>query len=145
MTQIGVLVIDVPTEYRWGQYEVTLVGSVDRDEDLHSLRELFAKSRVGTAVHDVTGTRPFGEDMDEDQRNTQYVQFTHGDRPITGWYLLRGFRMFQNETPVGADEAQYAFTVDLFFLGTDAFYQAGFIVKDMEDVEDEIDDNDWGI
>ena len=53
--------------------------------------------------------------------------------------------MFQDETPVGADEAQYAFTADLFFLGTNAYYVAGFAVKDMEDVEDEILENDWAI
>lgn len=143
MTQIGVLTIDVPTEYRWGQYNVTLIGSVDRDEDLHSLRELFAKSRVGTAVHDIPGTRPFGEDMDDDQRNTQYVQFTHGDRPVTGWYLLRGFSMFQDESPRGADCDAYLFNVTLFFVGKTSFYVAGFAVKDMEDVEDEVLENDW--
>ena len=145
MTQIGVLTINIPTEYRWGQYAVTLAGAVDRDEDLHSMRELFAKSRVGTAVHDIPGTRPFGEDMDEDQRNTQYVQFTHGDRPVTGWYLLRGFSMFQNETPQGMDCKNYLFTVTLFFVGTTAFYIAGFVVKDMEDVEVEVLENDWRI
>lgn len=145
MTQIGVLVVDWPTVYRFGDYTVELVGAVDRDEDLHSLRELFAKARVGTAVHDIPGDRPRGEDMDDDLRNTQYVQFTHGDRPVTAWYLLRGYAFFQDETAVGMDEGAYVFRAGLFFIGTTAFYQAGFAVKDMEDVEDEKDDNSWGI
>ena len=139
MTQIGVAVVDIPAEYRYSQYGVVMRGAVDRDEDLHSMRELFAKSRVGTAVHNVPGTRPFGEDMDEDQRNTQYVQFTHGDRPITGWYLLRSFSLFQDETPMGADCATYAFSVDLFFLGTVSYYVAGFACKDLDEA-----DSDWG-
>jgi len=145
MTQIGVLTIDVPTEYRWRQYDTILIGLVDRDEDLHALRELFAKSREGTAIHDSLDDRPWGEDMDNDQRNTQYVQFTHGDRPISGWYLLRSFAYFGDETPEGHDVHGYLSTITLFFLGTNAFYVAGFVVKDMEDVEDEIEDNDWGI
>ena len=145
MTQIGVAIVDVPVDYRYTQYVVTMLGSVDRDEDLHAMRELFALARTGTAVHEMPGRRPIGEDMDEDLRNTQYVQFTHGDRPITAWYLLRAFRMFQDETAVGSDVQQYAFTADMFFLGTNAYYTAGFAVKDMEDVEDEIDDNDWGL
>ena len=144
MTQIGVLIIDIPAEYSFSQYAVTMRGAVDRDEDLHSIRELFALSRTGTAVHAIPGRRPVGEDMDADLRNTQYVQFTHGDRPITAWYLLRGFSLFQDETPMGADCETYAFTVDLFFLGTTAYYVAGFAVMGMEDVEDEIADDDWG-
>jgi len=83
--------------------------------------------------------------MDEDKRNTQYIIFIHGDRPVTGWYLLRGFSMFQDETPQGADCDAYLFNVTVFFLGKADFYVAGFVVKDMEDVEDEIEDNDWGI
>jgi len=140
MTQIGVAVIDIPAEYRYGQYAVTMLGAVDRDEDLHSLRELFALCRTGTAIHEIPGRRPVGEDMDEDLRNTQYVQFTHGDRPITGWYLLRGFNFYQDETPIGADCATYIFTADLFFLGTKAYYQACFGVVDCE-----AEDSDWGI
>jgi len=145
MTQIGTLTVNWPSTYRFRDYGVDLIGGVDRDEDLHSLRELFAKCRAGTAVHDIPGDRPRGEDMDDDLRNTQYVQFTHGDRPITAWYLLRGYDFFQDETPVGADEAAYIFTAVLFMIGTDAFYQAGYVVKDMEDVEDELADNSWGI
>ena len=105
MTQIGVAIVDVPVDYRYTQYVVTMLGSVDRDEDLHAMRELFALARTGTAVHEMPGRRPIGEDMDEDLRNT----------------------------------------ADLFFLGTNAYYVAGFAVKDMEDVEDEIKENDWGL
>lgn len=140
MTQIGVAVIDIPSEYFYSQYSVTMRGGVDRDEDLHSLRELFALTRTGTAVHSIPGRRPVGEDMDEELRNTQYVQFTHGDRPITGWYLLRSFDFFQNETPMGADCATYIFLAELFFLGTKAYYQACYGVVDCEAL-----DSDWGI
>ncbi|HUW44780.1 MAG TPA: hypothetical protein VMW50_03200 [Dehalococcoidia bacterium] len=140
MTQIGVAVVDIPEEYRYSQYGVVLGGAVDRDEDLHSMRELFALCRTGTAIHNIPGRRPIGEDMDEELRNTQYVQFSHGDRPITGWYLLRSFSLFQDETPMGADRATYAFTVDLFFLGTVAYYVAGFALKDLEAAV-----SDWGI
>ncbi len=140
MTQIGVAVVDIPAEYRYSQYAVTMRGAVDRDEDLHSMRELFALSRTGTAIHSIPGRRPVGEDMDEELRNTQYVQFTHGDRPITAWYLLRSFGFFQDETPLGADCMTYAFTVDLFFLGTSSYYVAGFAMKDLDEA-----DSDWGI
>ena len=140
MTQIGVAVIDIPTEYRYSQYAVVMRGSVDRDEDLHSLRELFALSRTGTAIHSIPGRRPVGEDMDEELRNTQYVQFSHGDRPITAWYLLRGFALFQDETPLGADQSNYAFSVDLFFLGTSSYYVAGFACKGLDEA-----DSDWEI
>jgi len=140
MTQIGVAVVDIPAEYRYGQYSVVMRGAVDRDEDLHSMRELFALCRTGTAIHDIPGRRPIGEDMDEALRNTQYVQFTHGDRPITAWYLLRGFSMFQDETPMGADCATYAFAADLFFLGTTSYYVAGYACKDLDAAA-----SDWGI
>lgn len=140
MTQIGVAVIDIPAEYRYSQYGVVMRGGVNRDEDLHSLRELFAKSRVGTAVHDIPGSRPHGEDMDEELRNTQYVQFSHGDRPVTAWYLLRGFSFFQDETPMGADCATYVFNAELFLLGTTAYYSAGFAMKDLDEAT-----SDWGI
>jgi len=140
VTRIGTLTIDIPSEYRWRQYEVTLIGFVDRDEDLHALRELFSRSREGTAIHDASEGRPIGEDMDVDARNTQYVLFTHGDRPVSGWYLLRGFSYFGDETPEGADVANYLFTATLFFLGTDAFYQASYNVMNMESL-----DSDWDI
>jgi len=140
LTQIGVAVLDIPARYSYGQYTVELSGGVDRDDDLHSMRELFALSMTGTAVHEIPGRRPVGEDMDEDLRNTQYVQFTHGDRPITGWYLLRGFDMFQDETPMGADKATYVFFAELFFLGTKAYYTAGFAMKDLDEAT-----SDWGI
>jgi len=140
LTQIGVAVVDIPAEYRYSQYAVTMRGAVDRDEDLHSMRELFALSRTGTAIHSIPGRRPVGEDLDEALRNTQYVQFTHGDRPITAWYLLRSFGLFQDETPMGADCATYAFTVDLFFLGTVAYYSAGFAMKGLDEAT-----SDWSI
>ena len=140
MTQIGVAVIDIPAEYRYGQYMVTMRGGVDRHEDLHALRGLFANSREGTAVHYSSEGRPIGEDMDMDLRNTQYVQFSHGDRPITGWYLLRGFAYFGDETPMGADCATYVFNAELFFIGTTSFYVAGFACIELDKA-----DSDWGI
>lgn len=78
--------------------------------------------------------------MTEELRNTQYIQFAYEDRPITGWYLLRDFNMFQDETPEGADMGSYIFTISVFFLGTKAFYQAGYRALGMESLE-----SDWSI
>jgi len=141
VTQLGDITLDIPINYNYGQYSVSMSGFFNDVEDLHCLRELFALTRVGTAIHEIPGRRPVGEDLDEELRNTQWVQFTDGDlpldRPISGWYLLRGISFYQSTTPRGVI---YNFSITLFFLGTDAMYQPGFIVKGQEDVE-----NDWGI
>ena len=146
MTQIGVIPLEVPVDYRFGDQSVTMSGIIETDcdspEELHGLRELFAHAYYGTSIHGSLGGKPVGEDMDADRRNTQYIQFTHGDRPITGWYLLQGFTMFQDVTPLGF---AYNFDVVLFFKGTKSYYQPGFMVDDMDDVGDEVADNDWSI
>jgi len=146
MTQIGVITIDVPVDYMFNDQSVTMNGIIETDcdcpEALHSLRELFTRSYYGTTIHSSIGRKPVGEDMDADRRNTQYVQFTHGDRPSTGWYLLEAFNMFQDVTPLGF---AYNFAVTVFFKGTKSYYQPGYAVDDMGDVEEELEANDWGI
>ena len=146
MTKIGVITLEVPVDYRFGNQTVTMSGVIETDcsspEELHSLRELFAYSLSGSVIFDPPWGKPIGDDMDAEQRNTQYIQFTHGDKSITGWYLLQTFTMFQDETALGF---AYNFSITLFLLGTKSYYQPGFIVDDMDDVGDEIDDNDWDI
>jgi len=143
---IGVIPLQLIEYYTFNGHTVGIGGITSYDCDdpeiLHSLRELFAKCRTGTTLHEVPGWRPYGEDLDEEQRNTQYIIFNQGDKSITGWYLLRNFTMMQTETPRGF---AYNFDVVLFFLGTKSYYQPGFKVYGMDDVEDEVADNDWGI
>ena len=141
MTQIGALTLDTPMSYTYRSYVVECSGVQTEHIDLTALRELFALARVGTAVHDIPGRRPVGEDMDDALRNTQYIIFTDGVKPITAWYLLRGFGMFEDLTPMGLDGMN--FVLSLFFIGTVAEYQAGFVLKGF--AEDPQDDNDWGL
>jgi len=137
LTQIDALTIDVPVSYTFQDYNIQLNGSMDTLLRLTELREKFAEAPTGTAIHAIPGRRPKGEDMTDDNRLTAYIQFTHGDRPIDGWYLLRGFSMYQNETPLGV---AYNWAINLFYLGTDAYYTACYLVTDLDVLE-----SDWSI
>jgi len=137
LTRIDTVTVDVPVRYAFQDYTVQMTGSMDSLARLTQLRELFAEAPTGTAVHMVPGRRPKGEDMTEDGRLTVYCRFTHGDRPIDGWYLLRRFNMYEDETPLGV---AYNWGVTLFFLGTDAYYSACYLCLDVE-----ARDSDWGI
>jgi len=137
MTQIDALTIDTPVSYTFQDYNVELVGTMDNLTSLTELREKFAKAPYGTAVHAVVGARPRGEDMTEDNVLTAYCQFTDGDRPLDGWYLLRGFNMYQNETPLGF---AYNWRVNLFYLGGNAYYTACYLCTGMGTIS-----SDWGI
>ena len=77
MTQIGSVTLDIPTAYRREGYAVSMVGSHNDSEGFNELRELFAKAEFGTAIHAVPGERPFGEDLTDDLRLTQFCVFTH--------------------------------------------------------------------
>lgn len=145
MTQIGSVTLDIPVAYRRSGYTVSMMGSQNDSEGFNELRELFAKAEFGTAIHAVPGERPFGEDLTDDLSLTQYVIFTHGTsgKPQDGYYLLRpGHSFVEDRTPEGHS---YVWSINLFFLGTDSFYQNGFVVKGMTDVATEKDDNGWGI
>jgi len=129
--------LDTPATFREREYDVEIVGTQDDELGFDELRELFAMAETGVAVQEVPGRRPIGWDHTEDERNTQYVQFTHGDKPRTGWYLLMNHQEFLDETPLGFAQN---FRVQLFFLGTSAYYQPGYRMKDLERST-----NDWSI
>ena len=137
MTQIDALIIDVPVSYTFQDYNIQLVGTMDSLLSLTELREKFAESPTGTAIHAVPGRRPKGEDMTPDNRLTAYCQFTHGDRPLDGYYLLRGFNMYENETPLGV---AYNWAVNIYYLGSLAYYTACYLCVDLEPL-----DSDWAI
>lgn len=140
MTLIGAVTIDIPVLYRRSGYAVVMAGSLEDSAGFNELRELFAKTEFGTAIHQVPGARPFGEDMTEDSLNTQYVSFSHGisGKAQDGYYLLRpGYSFADDESPEGHD---YVFSLSLFFLGTSAYYQDGYKMKELDEL-----DSDWGI
>ena len=137
MTVIDALTIDVPVSYTFQDYSVKMVGSMDTLVRLTELREKFGDSPAGTAVHQVPGRRPKGEDMTSDNRLTAFCQFTHGDRPLDGYYLLRGFSMYENETPLGV---AFNWSIDLFWLGGLAYYTACYLVTELA-----VEASDWGI
>ncbi len=138
MTTIGPITLDVPVNYTRRDYDIEVFGTVATLNQLNEIKELFAKALAGSAIHsDIPGERPLGEDLTEDNQNTRYILWTHGDKPLDGWYLLRGAQTFQDDSPVGF---AYNFTLSLFFLGSTAYYQAGFAMKDLE-----VAASDWGI
>jgi len=137
LTVIDALTIDVPVSYTFQDYNVQLIGSMDTLTRLTELREKFSKAPYGTAVHQVPGRRPKGEDMTSDNRLTAFCQFTHGDRPLDGWYLLRTFNMVENETPLGV---AYNWSINLFWLGSNSYYNACYLVTDVDVLA-----SDWSI
>lgn len=138
MTTIGSITLDVPVNYTRRDYDIEVFGTVYTLNQLNEIKELFAKALAGSAIHDnIPGERPLGEDLTEDNGNTVYVLWTHGDKPFNGWYLLRGTQTFQDDSPVGF---AYNFTLSLFYLGSKSYYQAGFTMKGLE-----LATNDWGI
>ena len=136
MTTIGPITLDVPVRYTRRGYEIEVFGTVNTLAQLTQLKELFAKAEAGSAIHDdIPGERPIGEDLTEDHQNTQYCAWTHGEKPQDGFYLLRGIQTFEDDTPVGF---AYSFSMSLFWMGTDSYYQDGARAKNMEHLE-----NDW--
>ena len=130
--------MDVPVSYTRRDYDIEIFGSCDLLVHLNEIRELFAKCLAGSAIHDdIPGERPIGEDLTEDNQNTEFLEWTHGDKPITGWYLLRGTQTFEDDSPVGF---AYNFTLSLFYIGSTSYYQAGYAMKGLE-----LATNDWGI
>jgi hypothetical protein len=85
----------------------------------------------------VPGRRPIGWDPTDDCVNIVYVVFTYGEKPRSGYYLLRGFNSFENESPEGLSRM---FDCTITFLGSTSYSQWGF---DFVDFEDET--NDWNI
>jgi len=137
MTTIGPVTLTVPSEYRRSGWDVTVTVLQGTEALFTSLHELFGKCSYGTTIHGVPGAYPWGEDLAADEVNTQYCDFTDGTsgKPIDGWYLLRGFSYTEDETPEGH---HYVMVLSLFLVGTNALYECGEMVIDLEDVV-----NDW--
>ena len=140
MTVFGSLTIDVPVAYRRRGYNVQMQGSQNDSLGFNQLREMFAKAEFGTAIHAIPGERPFGEDLTDDLRLTQFCVFTHGTsgKVPDGYYLLRpGHSFVEDQTPEGHS---YVWAIVLFFLGTLSYYSHAYRVKGIDEL-----DNDWGI
>lgn len=139
MTTLGTVTLSVPSEYTRNGYDVTITTLQGTEGLFTALRELFAKADYGTAVHALPGRRPLGEDKTPDNVLTVYCTFTDGTsgKPQNGWYLLRAFNYTDNESPEGHSYVMY---ISLFFLGTDAYYQACYALSDLETL-----DSDWSI
>ncbi len=138
MTQIGTITIDDPKDYHYTDYSVRFTGKVDDEDTFNQLREMFALTPYGTAIQSIPGRRPIPFDHTEDSVCTQYVKFTHGNRPLTGWYLLGAFNILDNHSPEGL--LAWYFDITLYWIGTDAQYQACYKAKSLEIVT-----NDWTI
>ena len=148
MTTIGVVTIDVPAEFTRDGYSVNLKGSsgplVDCTDTtpqvrFNQLRELFAKARVGAAIHDIPGARPVGEDLTDDLHNTYYIDWTHGmtGKVQDGYYLLMPDFSFIDGG--GVDGYWYVWSINLFFLGTRSIYCEGFRCKRIDEMVTEWD------
>lgn len=135
MTTIGEITLQAPSVYQYDNYSVRVVSKVSSWNIFEQLRELFAKVRAGTVVTDVPGSKPCGFDHTEDSVNTVYVEWTHGNKPKDGYYLLQGFNYSEDETAQGLSMIVY---MDLFYLGSTTYYQEMLEVFDLETLE-----NDW--
>jgi len=136
MTQIHDITITVPNRMGWDNYNVEMVGLVTTETVFDQLRELFSLCE-STGVQFVPGRRPIGWDATEDEVNVRYCTFTHGDKPENGWYLLRSFNTFEDESAQG--HSQY-FILNMVFLGTSEYLVDGYRLKSLESLT-----NDWGI
>ena len=140
MTTIVPVTIQGPSEYRRRGYNLNLIALLSGSVTFNELRELFAKSGSGSKIHDdIPGSRPLGEDLTSENLNTQYCIFTQGTtgKVQDGFYLIRSYSFTDDETPEGHD---YVFGMNLFFLGTSAYYQDGYRMKGLDEVT-----NDWGL
>ena len=136
MTQIHDITLSVPNSASLDGYNVGVVGIVSSEAIFDQLRELFSLCET-TGVQWVPGRRPIGWDPTEDEINIRYVTWTDGDKCETGWYLLRGYNTYEDESPRG--HSQY-FVIDMVFLGSTEYLQDGYILKDLE-----AEINDWGL
>ena len=101
---------------------------------LDGLRELFRRAPDNTSVKTVVGGREQGYDLTDDHGLTAYCLFD-SDRIPDGWYLLRALRYVPDEYA-----GHYPFSAELFFLGTDGFWQRGYDVEDLTE-----ESNDWSL
>jgi len=85
----------------------------------------------------IQGTRFYGVDYTLDQRYIKYVQFASAHGPKVGWYLLRRFAPSADESARGMS---YPYSINLFFLGTNATLKDGFKLMGLG-----VERNSWGI
>jgi hypothetical protein len=136
MTTIAGITIQAPARWRQNGYDVNVYLLVASEIIFDELRELFSLCDT-TSVQLVPGRRPIPFDPTVDELNVVYVDFTHGEKPEDGYYLLRAYNAFEDESPEGLARIV---TLDFSFLGSLAYYQAGFYDSDLDS-----EDNDWGI
>lgn len=135
MTSIADITLQAPSVYSYGNYNVALSALVSSMDILHQVRELFAKSRQGTSVIDVPGSKPLGNDHTEDSVLTRYVDFTHGSKAKDGYYLLIGYDIEESPSARGLEPV---IELSLFYLGSESYLQENIVVADMEKTT-----NDW--
>jgi hypothetical protein len=78
--------------------------------------------------------------LTDELANTQHVDFTDGTtgKAQDGYYLLQPSYIYSDdESPEGHN---YVFTINLFFLGTLAYYSHAYRVKVLDELE-----SDWDI
>ena len=113
---------------------LVLSGYFSTRVDLDELRELFRSAADNGAVNTVVGGVQKFFDLTSDRRLTCYCLFD-SDKIVDGWYGLRRFRYAPGEFG-----GHYPWSVELFFLGSDGFYQRGYDVEDLAE-----ESNDWGL
>lgn len=139
MTTIGTITVNAPNRYERIGYEV-MVTALVTETQFNQMRELFSKADYGTAIYQIPGARPYGDDLTADAVNTVYCTWTHGtsSKVPNGWYLLRPtFRYVEDES---AEGHSYVYAINLFFLGTDSSYSHCYGITGSGDL-----DNDWEI
>jgi len=136
MTTIGGISINVPARWTVSGYDVTLLCTQADENLFNEIRELFSLCDT-TSVQWVPGRRPIPHDPTEDELNIVYIVFTHGEKPENGWYLLRSFESFEDESPLGH---AWVFTASFLFIGSMAKYEPGYRMKSLEK-----EANDWNL
>lgn len=107
-------------------------GHMDTRAKLAQLQEMFRKAEGGTTVHTMIGGIQIGFDCTEGSVLTQYCEFSQ-EHLQDGFYLLRKLNINFIAYP-----SYYPFAVELFFLGTKAFWQDGYMIYGLDEL-----DNDW--
>lgn len=113
---------------------VKLEGYFSTREGLLQLQEAFRKSIGGTTIHTLIGGIQVGYDCTEDAVLTQWCEF---DFPQLqdGYYLLRSL-----STNFEQFHSYFPFAVQLFFLGTKAFWMEGYSIYSLDE-----ESGDWDI
>ena len=135
--KIGALTL----EYMAGIPSITVDGNsikfegyFSTREGLLQLQELFRKASGGTTIHTLIGGIEVGYDCTEDAVLTQFCEWDF-DRLQDGYYLLRSLN-----TNFEQYHSYYPFSLTLHFLGTKAYWQDGYMIYGLEEI-----DSDWGL